>query len=160
MLAILKRAHAHKGTIFVEIFQSCIVDNDAVFDAFTDKMAAPDHQLPCEHGKPLLFAGVTKRLACDAATMTLAVVDIAEGDTAVVMVHDETNRIMAQLLIDMPFGPFPMARGIIWCSPAPPFEAAVIAQNASASAGKVADLEGMVRRGQCWEIAAKEMDAV
>jgi 2-oxoglutarate ferredoxin oxidoreductase subunit beta len=160
MPEILKRAHAHKGTSFVEIFQNCLVYNDAVFDAFTDKKAAPMNQLHCEHGKPLLFAGGTKGLAFDDATMTVSVVDIDAGDTAVVMVHDETNRIMAQLLIDMPFGPFPMALGVIWCSPAPSFEVAVAEQNATASAGKAADLDALIRKGQSWEIAAKDFHAV
>ncbi len=157
---ILKRAHAHKGTSFVEIFQNCIVYNDAVFDAFTDKKAAPDHQLHCVHGQPLLFAGGAKGLAFDAATMTVSVVDLVEGKTAVVMVHDETNRIMAQLLIDMPFGLFPMALGVIWCSPAPTFDAAVAEQNSVVAAGKPADLDALLRKGQSWEIASKDFHAV
>ena len=32
----LKRAHAHRGASFVEIFQNCVVFNDGVFDEFTD----------------------------------------------------------------------------------------------------------------------------
>ena len=160
MPEILKRAHAHKGTSFVEIFQNCIVYNDAVFDAFTDRKAAPDHQVQCVDGAPLLFAGGTKGLAFDAATMALTVVDVVDGDTAGVMVHDETNRTQAQLLIDMPFGPFPMALGVIWCNPAPTFEAAVAEQNAAASAGKSVDLNALLRKGQSWEIAAKEFHTV
>ena len=77
------------------------------------------------------------------------------------MVHDETNRIMAQLLIDMPFGPFPMALGVIWCDPAPTFDAAVAAQNAAVDrAAKPADLNALLRKGQSWEIAAKDFHAV
>ena len=38
---ILKRAHAHKGTSFVEIYQNCVVYNDGVFDQFTEKKSAP-----------------------------------------------------------------------------------------------------------------------
>ena len=62
------------------------------------------------------------------------------------MVHDETNRILAELLIDMPFGPFPMVLGVIWCSPAATFEVAVAEQNATASVGKAADLDALLRR--------------
>jgi 2-oxoglutarate ferredoxin oxidoreductase subunit beta len=160
MPEILKRAHAHKGTSFVEIFQNCIVYNDAVFDAFTDKKNAADHQIHVVHGQPLLFANGTKGLAFDDATMTLGVVDLVPGEVAKVMVHDETNRVLAQLLIDMPFGPFPMALGVIWCSPAPTFEVAVAEQNAAASAGKAADLDALLRKGQSWEIAAKDFHAV
>ena len=157
---ILKRAHGHKGTSFVEIFQNCIVYNDAVFDAFTDKKNAAMNQIHVVHGQPLLFAGGTKGLLFDSATMTLGVVDLVEGEISTVMVHDETNRILAQLLIDMEFGPFPIALGVIWCSPAPSFEVAVAAQNVAASTGKPTDLNALIRKGQSWEIAAKELHAV
>ena len=52
---MLKRAHAHKGASFVEIFQNCIVFNDGVFDDFTAREVAADTQLHVEHGKPLVF---------------------------------------------------------------------------------------------------------
>ena len=52
---ILKRAHAHKGASFVEIFQNCIVYNDGVFANFTDEDVAADTQVHVEHGKPLIF---------------------------------------------------------------------------------------------------------
>src|SRR5207249_8278330 len=55
VVTLLKRAHAHKGASFVEVFQNCVVFNDGVFDSFTAKTAAPDAQLHLEHGKPLLF---------------------------------------------------------------------------------------------------------
>ncbi len=76
------------------------------------------------------------------------------------MIHDETNHTLAQLLIDMPFGPFPMALGVIWCSPAPTFDAAVGEQNAAAAAGKPVDLDALLRKGQSWEIAAKDFHTV
>src|SRR2546427_6914340 len=41
----LKRAHAHRGASFVEVFQNCVVFNDGVFDSFTAKDAAPGAQL-------------------------------------------------------------------------------------------------------------------
>ena len=160
MPEILKRAHAHKGTSFVEIFQNCIVYNDAVFDAFTDKKAAPMHQLNVEHGKPLAFGGGTKGIAFDAATMGLTVIDLEGGDTTGVMIHDEYNRTQAALLIDMPFGPFPIALGVIWCSPAATFGDAMVEQHDAAAAGKSADLNALLRKGQSWEIAAKDFHTV
>ncbi|MGJ3626040.1 thiamine pyrophosphate-dependent enzyme [Sphingomonas sp. MMS24-JH45] len=39
---VLKAAHAHKGTSFVEIFQNRIVYNDDVFAPFTDKKQGAD----------------------------------------------------------------------------------------------------------------------
>ena len=152
--AVLKAAHAHKGTGFVEIFQNCIVYNDEVFSAFTEKANAATHQLWVEHGKPLLFANGTKGLAMDLARLTLKVVDVVDGDweSVGVAVHDQTNRGLAHMLVEMPFGPFPMALGVIYDDPAPTFDDAVIAQNAAASQGKAPDLQKLLSQGQTWMV--------
>ena len=82
---------------------------------------------------------------------------ISDGDwrAAGVLVHDETSRILAQLLIETPFaaGGFPMALGVIYCDPALPFDAAVTAQNLKASAGKPRDLQMLLRSGDTWSVA-------
>src|SRR5262249_12308746 len=54
LVEVLKKAHDHKGTSFLEVFQNCVVYNDAVFDSFTAKEVAPEMQLLLEHGKPML----------------------------------------------------------------------------------------------------------
>ncbi len=151
---ILKRAHAHKGTSFVELYQNCIVYNDAVFEKFTDKKQAPNTQIWLAHGQPMVFAGGTKGLRLNRDDVRLEVVEIGEGgpEAAGVLVHDETNRTIAQLLVDMPFGVFPVALGVIYCDPAPSYEQAVVQQNAELSAGKKPDLNALIRKGQVWEV--------
>src|SRR5215831_18450616 len=52
---ILRRAHAHRGTSFVEILQNCNIFNDGAFETLTDKERKAEHQLILEHGKPLVF---------------------------------------------------------------------------------------------------------
>jgi 2-oxoglutarate ferredoxin oxidoreductase subunit beta len=51
----LKRAAAHKGTAFVEIYQNCVIFNDGVFEYATDKSIKADNVLYLEHGRPLIF---------------------------------------------------------------------------------------------------------
>ena len=51
----LRRAEAHKGTAFVEIYQNCKIFNDGVFEYATDKSIKADNVLYLEHGKPLIF---------------------------------------------------------------------------------------------------------
>jgi 2-oxoglutarate ferredoxin oxidoreductase subunit beta len=150
----LKAAYRHQGTAFVEIFQNCIVYNDDVFAPFTERANAATAQLWLEHGKPMLFAGGTKGLSLDLRSLTLAVVDVVDGDwqSADVLVHDQTNRTMAHLLVEMPFGSHPMALGVILDDPAPTFEAAVIEQNAAAAAGKKPDLQKLLGQGQTWMV--------
>src|SRR5216117_2021802 len=101
LVATLKRAHANKGASFVEILQNCVVFNDAVFDNITAKEAAPDAQVLLEHGKPLLFGtNKDKGLRLKPGKIGLEIVTVGGNDvsTADILVHDETNRPLAQLL--------------------------------------------------------------
>jgi 2-oxoglutarate ferredoxin oxidoreductase subunit beta len=151
---LLKAAHAHKGASFVEIFQNCIVYNDDVFASFTDKAQAGAKQLWLENGKPMLFGGGTQGLTLDVETLTLQVVDVVDGDWQAVgvIVHDETNRGIAHMLVELPSGDYPVALGVIYNSPAPTFESAVVEQNAKASEGKAADLQKLIGKGQTWMV--------
>jgi 2-oxoglutarate/2-oxoacid ferredoxin oxidoreductase subunit beta len=152
---VLKAAHAHKGTGFVEIYQNCIVYNDDVFAGFTDKANAAPNQVWLSHGEPMLFAGGTKGLSLDRSDLKLHVVDVVDGDweAAGVITHDITNRGVAMMLVDLRLQDgFPIALGVIYDDPRPTFEAAVVEQNATASAGKVADLQKMLNKGQTWTV--------
>jgi len=151
---VLKAAHAHKGASFVEIYQNCIVYNDEVFAPFTEKANAGAKQLWLENGKPMLFDGGARGLTLDVNALTLKVVDVTDGDwqSAGVIVHDETNRGIAHMLVEMPFGAYPVALGTIYNAPAPTFESAVVEQNAKASEGKSADLQKLIGKGQTWMV--------
>jgi 2-oxoglutarate ferredoxin oxidoreductase subunit beta len=46
LVEVLKRAQAHRGTSFLEIFQNCIVYNDEVFSGFTAKSRRAGHANP------------------------------------------------------------------------------------------------------------------
>jgi 2-oxoglutarate ferredoxin oxidoreductase subunit beta len=157
---VLKAAHGHRGASFVEIFQNCIVYNDDVFAPFTAKENA-GNQLWLKAGEPMLFAGGTKGIALDREALTLKVVELEGGawEAAGVIVHDPKNRSVAHMLVEMPFGAFPMALGVIYEDPAPTFESAVVEQNAQASAGKTPDLQALVAKGQSWEVT-KEPHAI
>jgi 2-oxoglutarate ferredoxin oxidoreductase subunit beta len=155
LVDVLKSAHAHKGTAFVEIFQNCIVYNADVFAGFTEK-ANKDHQLWLENGKPMLFAGDTKGIALDVASLSLKVVDVVDGnwEAAGVLVHDVTNRTVAHMLVEMPFGEFPMALGVLYDDPRPTFDSAVFEQNAAVTKGKLPNLQKLISTGQTWTVDA------
>jgi 2-oxoglutarate/2-oxoacid ferredoxin oxidoreductase subunit beta len=149
---VLKAAHAHKGAALVEIFQNCIVYNDDVFAPFTAKPNAATSQLWVEHGQPMVFNSGTQGIALDAENLTLKVVDIVDGDTSGLIVHDVTNRAVAHMLVEMPFGTFPMALGVLYDDPRSTFDSAVIAQNATLSAGKKPDMQALLNKGQTWVV--------
>jgi 2-oxoglutarate ferredoxin oxidoreductase subunit beta len=151
---VLKAAHAHKGAAFIEIFQNCIVYNKDVFEDFAAPKGAEDRQLWLKHGEPMLFAKGTKGIALDSQALTLKVVDVVDGDwqAAGVIVHDVTNRSVAHMLVEMRFGEFPMALGVLYDDPRPTFEADVWRQNKAASEGKTADLQSLLKKGQTWTV--------
>ena len=153
MPEVLKAAHAHKGASFVEIFQNCIVYNDDVFAAFTAKENS-GRQLWLRASEPMLFDGGTRGIALDREALALKVVDVEGGDwqSAGVLVHDPSNRSVAHMLVEMPFGAFPTALGVLYEDPAPTFESAVVRQNEEAAAGKKADLQALVSKGQSWMV--------
>jgi 2-oxoglutarate ferredoxin oxidoreductase subunit beta len=150
--AALEAAHAFDGSSFVEIFQNCIVYNDGVFNSFTERDSEADRQIRVEHGKPLVFGqDGAKGLAFDLKTMTLKVVD-AKANAADVLVHDETNRMLAQLLLTMPAADFPVALGVILRqSGATPFEKAYYAAQPTGlkRTGKIADV---LRQTSVWRV--------
>jgi 2-oxoglutarate/2-oxoacid ferredoxin oxidoreductase subunit beta len=162
MPGVLQRAYQHKGTSFVEIYQNCIVYNDGAFEKFAGKKAAPDALLWVEHGKPMLFAKGTKGLRLNRESFSLEVVPVADGNVEDldILVHDETNKSVAQLLIHMPFGNFPIVHGVIYCDPAPPFDSAVVEQNSKASAGKQRDLNALLRKGETWLVDGDAVAAI
>ena len=157
---VLIAAHAHKGAAFVEIFQNCIVYNKDRFDDFAKAKGADDHQLWLEDGKPLLFgdmkSGGTKGLALDRDECCLKVVDVVDGDweAAGVSLHDVKNRALAHMLVEMPFGPFPMALGVIYDDPRPTYEDVLLGQDAKSREGKDADLGKLLAKGQTWTVEA------
>ena len=159
LVDVLKAAHAHRGAAFIEIFQNCIVYNKDVFEDFAAPKGADDHQLWLKNGEPMLFGnaktGNIRGIALDVETLNLKVVDVVDGDwqAAGVIVHDVTNRSVAHMLVEMPFGEFPMALGVLYDDPRPTFNDAVMAQNASASEGKTADLNKLLAKGQTWTVA-------
>lgn len=151
---VLVAAHKHKGAAFIEIFQNCIVYNKDVFEDFAAPKGAEDRQLWLEDGQPMLFAGGTKGIALDAEALNLKVVDVVDGDwqAAGVIVHNVKNRAVAHMLVEMVFGEFPMALGVLYDDPRPTFDSAVVAQNAKLSEGKKADLQALISKGQTWTV--------
>jgi len=151
---VLKAAYHHKGAAFVEIFQNCIVYNKDVFEDFAAPKGAEDRQLWLVNGEPMLFAKGTQGIALDHETLTLKVVDVVDGDwqAAGVIVHNVTNRSIAHMLVEMPFGVFPMALGVIYDDPRPTYEESVLGQDAKMREGKSADLGKLLAKGQTWTV--------
>ncbi|MDG1205361.1 MAG: 2-oxoacid:ferredoxin oxidoreductase subunit beta, partial [Pseudomonadales bacterium] len=113
----LTKAHAHKGASFVEILQNCPVYNDGIFDHVKDKKTSADTRLVLENGKPMLFGtDNSKGLRLNTANLTLEVVTLGEEGVTEsdIMVHDETNKVLAQMLSELKSPDYPLPIGVIY----------------------------------------------
>ena len=153
---VLTRGHQHGGASFIEIYQNCNVYNDQVFAHFTERKTAPDTQLHVEHGKPLRFGmNNDKGLSLDTKTLQLRVMEIgvdgvSEGD---LLIHDETNRMLAQLLIELTPPWFPVALGVLYHAPGAEFVESVYAQRHKiAEKRPTGDINELLRRGHTWRV--------
>lgn len=99
---VLKRAHQHKGTSLVEIYQNCNVFNDGAFFVFTEKETKSDTVLFIEQGQPLVF-GANRDKGIKLDGFTPVVVNLNESGNSVndLWVHDEKDRNKASILVRM-----------------------------------------------------------
>jgi 2-oxoglutarate ferredoxin oxidoreductase subunit beta len=89
MMETIRRAHEHRGTSFVEIYQNCNVFNDGAFEAITGKEVRPDMLIPLEHGKPIRFGADNSRGVMMQADGRLRICDVKEVGEDALLVHDE-----------------------------------------------------------------------
>jgi 2-oxoglutarate ferredoxin oxidoreductase subunit beta len=132
MQAILKRAHGHKGTSFVEIYQNCPVFNDGAFFAFSDKETKKEETIYLEHGKPLVFGeNDSKGIRLDG--LTPVIVDVISDGVNDLWIHDERDKTKANLIarfFDTSFNDisFPRPFGVIYADERPVYEENMTAQ--------------------------------
>jgi 2-oxoglutarate ferredoxin oxidoreductase subunit beta len=153
---VLRRAARHTGSAFIEIYQNCNVFNDGAFDVFTDRAVKTERQIRVEHGKPLLFGeGNNKGLVLNPKTFALEVKEVGPNGVPVesVLVHDETNPMLAYMLTKMSFPEFPVALGVLYAVSRPTYDGTLRQQQAAARA-KVGtgNLQKLLRGGSTWEI--------
>ena len=89
MMETFRRAHAHKGASFVEIYQNCNVFNDGAFEKITGKDNRADMLIPLVHGEAIRFGsdgqfGVAMNRDC-----SVEVVEVATVGEDALLVHDE-----------------------------------------------------------------------
>ena len=120
---MMKRAHAFKGAALLEIFQNCIVYNDAVWDGLADKTTTDDRTIRLEHGEAMIFGKERdKGLLLDPSTDSITILSAEDGDLEQrASRHDETNRIAAEMLARMEGAELPTALGVLYCDPAPDY---------------------------------------
>jgi 2-oxoglutarate ferredoxin oxidoreductase subunit beta len=89
MQSMFRRAHDHKGSAIVEVFQNCNVFNDGAWSTITKKDARESMVIDLRHGEPVRFgADLERGVVIDEAGAR--VVEVADVGEAALHVHDET----------------------------------------------------------------------
>jgi 2-oxoglutarate/2-oxoacid ferredoxin oxidoreductase subunit beta len=159
MKEIFKRAHNHKGTSIVEIYQNCPIFNDGAFSAFTDKERKDDTTLHLEQGQPLVFgSNGSKGIRLDGFKPT--VIDLEKEGVSKndLWIHDENDLIKANILsrfFDDPntnedFLPRPL--GIFYVEDRFTYEEALDAQIDMAQSNGEGTLEELLAGNSTWTI--------
>jgi 2-oxoglutarate ferredoxin oxidoreductase subunit beta len=86
--AILKRAAAHRGSAFVEIYQNCNIFNDGAFLALTSK-GGGGNRIYLEHGKAIRFGTDNGKGIVQKPDGSLEIVAVADVGEDKLLVHDE-----------------------------------------------------------------------
>lgn len=128
MQATLRKAHDHKGTSFVEIYQNCPVFNDGAFFIFSDKETKKNEALFLEHGKPLIF-GMNDEKGIKLDGFRPVIVDLKENGNSAndLWIHDEHDRIKANILAGFAdaheqYGHMPRPFGVLYAIDKPTYE--------------------------------------
>lgn len=96
----LKRAHQHKGTSFVEIYQNCNIFNDKAFFNYSNKEIQANNTIFLEHGKPLIF-GKNKDKGIILNGSKPEIVTLNDKNKTKLWIHDENNISKAALLVKL-----------------------------------------------------------
>jgi 2-oxoglutarate ferredoxin oxidoreductase subunit beta len=113
MQEVFRRAHEHKGSAFVEIYQNCNVFNDGAFDGILTKEHRADKLIPLQHGQPIRFGADAEKGVMLDGQGRARIVDIADVGEAAILVHDEHREepglaFMLSRLARGPYEPTPI----------------------------------------------------
>ena len=155
LASILERAHQHRGTSFVEVYQNCNIFNDGAFKDFTAKEVRADRMIFLEHGKPMIF-GKERDKGLRISAMKMEVVQLGNGMTeSDLLVHDETREdpSIAFLLSRMDYPEYPVPVGVIRAVRRPTYDELMAQQIdlAIATEGE-GDLRSILIEGDTWTV--------
>lgn len=153
--AMVRRAEAHRGSAFLEIYQNCNVFNDGAFFQFTEKETKDDSIVYLEHGKPLIF-GKAKDKGLRLNGFTPEVVSLTGGQYSAsdLLVHDEKDSTLAFILANMIHNPnLPRPMGVFLSLDRQTYEQALEQQIAKAKSKKgEGDLQALLDGDETWII--------
>ncbi len=158
MQGVLRRAHAHKGTAFVEILQNCPVYNDDEWEELENRKSRSEASLVLENGRPLVFGAPGRRKGIALERGVPSLLDLADDDDPVergVVVHDERHEAMAYAfaLASLSRPDFPLPVGVFREVVKPCYESLLDEQVEFAIEKQgPGDLHALLHSGDTWTV--------
>jgi 2-oxoglutarate ferredoxin oxidoreductase subunit beta len=148
---VLTRAAHHKGSVFIEIFQNCIVFNDGAFDAVTAKDVRDEKAIKLAHGQPMIFGkNRDKGLRQKGFDVEVVTFDPAAPPQDL-LIHDE--KAPAQLAYALAHMGEPVVQGVFRSVERPTLDELMTGQIAHAKSEKPADLQKLLKGPETWTVA-------
>jgi 2-oxoglutarate ferredoxin oxidoreductase subunit beta len=150
---VLRRAAAHNGTSFVEIYQNCNIFNDGAFDAVKDQ---PENQIRLEHGTPIRFGAEQEHGVRQLHDGSCELADVADVGEDALLVHDEHHEqsslaFALSRIAHTPRGPTPI--GVFRDIERPVYDELMAGQIEAAKEKRGAgDLLELLHAGDTWTI--------
>jgi 2-oxoglutarate ferredoxin oxidoreductase subunit beta len=155
---MLHRAHAHKGTSFIEILQNCPVYNDNEWIELEDRKQRGNAAIVLEDGQPLVWGPDGERKGIKIDDGIPSVVELTDDDDPVakgVAVHHEKHHSPAYAfaLASLHRPDFPMPIGVFRAVEKATYESLLEEQVANAQAKKGSgDLKALLNSGDTWTV--------
>ncbi|OUV25522.1 MAG: 2-oxoacid:ferredoxin oxidoreductase subunit beta [bacterium TMED88] len=158
MQDVLRRAHNHKGTAFVEILQNCPVFNDGTWAELEDRKTRSETALVLEEGKPLVYGSPGNLHGIVMQSGVPSVIDLADDDDPIergVVVHHERHETpsYAHQLASLARPEFPVPVGVIREVEKPCYET-MLTQTVEEAIAKQGpgDLHALLNSGDTWRV--------
>jgi 2-oxoglutarate ferredoxin oxidoreductase subunit beta len=157
----LRRAAAHEGIAFVEIYQNCNIFNDGAFRHATDREIRDDNLVALEHGKALIFGRDKDKGIRLGRGYRPEVVSLGEGGASMydLLIHDERapSPALAFLLSRLQYPEYPEPIGVFRAVRAPVYDR-LIDEQVRALTAKMGppDLQALLKGPETWEVARSE----
>ncbi len=157
MMEVFKKAAAHKGTAFIEIYQNCLVFNDNAFVDFTDKEIKDEHSIYLEDGKPLTF-GKNADKTIKLNGFHPEIVKSGNGNPSSAYIHNSKteDRALAYVLGQMGVENqgLPVAFGVFRSVEEPTYQERLLEQEKLSKEKKPkANLEDVLNSGDTWVVS-------
>ena len=119
----LVASYEHRGASFLEIYQNCNIFNDLAFEDVIqqkNKKLRADRLIFLEHGHPMVFGTPDAPKGLRLSGLKVEVVPLGEQYSEDdLLVHDETDPILASILVQLDYPDYPVPMGVIYRDPKP-----------------------------------------